>query len=165
MCDGLSSRGRREPPLRSEREARELNLSGAHAGERGARGERREIKKEIVSSRCFKLPFITTHKPKEPRRSSLARKERKVLGLYSSGHLARPRTTPSARTYTLFYIIESHLRLFLSSLFSLHFPPFLPRSPHCSAPYNVPPPTGCGPRARRRGADLGNDHYLRYSDK
>lgn len=31
--------------------------------EREEASEGEEIKKEIVSSRCFKLPFITTHKP------------------------------------------------------------------------------------------------------
>lgn len=39
-----------------------------------------EIKKEIVSSRCFKLPFITTHKPETRAEKSYAR----------SGHLVPP---------------------------------------------------------------------------
>lgn len=170
---------------------RELNLSGraAHAGERGG-GRRREIKKEIVSSRCFKLPFITTHKPKEPRRSSLARKERKVLGLYSSAAIfARPRTPTPRHIYTLFYIIESHLRYFFPSFFSLHFLPFLlspfprsfSRSPHsrprrtvASSPAERARGYGCRSarylarpeeERERGGDDLGNDHYLRYSDK
>lgn len=39
---------------------------------------REEIKKEIVSSRCFKLPFITTHKPD------------RALASPTSGHLVPP---------------------------------------------------------------------------